>query len=127
VFSNPAGAEFKLDCEITRSSMTPGEVNFAHLIDNMTHQLYPPYYKAAIVEALYAYTQFCINNPKIHFAKPLIFKDVVIEAAKRYVDQSLPKMSKRKPETDLSVFLQQSPHILNLFISLVYGDLTKQP
>ncbi len=125
VFSNPTGTEFKLDCEVTRSSMTPGEVNFAHLVDNMTHQLYPPYYKAAIVEALYAYTQFCINNPKIRFTRPLVFKDVVVEAAKRYVDESLPKMTKRNPETDLSVFLQQSPHLLNLFVTLVYADLTK--
>jgi hypothetical protein len=37
----------------------------------------------------------------------------------------LPKMTKRNPETDLSVFLQQSPHLLNLFVTLVYADLTK--
>jgi len=125
VFSNPNGSELKLDCETTRSSMTPGEVNFAHLIDHMTHQLYPPFYKAAVVEALYAYTQFCINNPNSRFLKPLVFKEIISDAAKHYVDENLPKMTKRKSETDMSVFLQQSPHIINLFTSVVYANLTK--
>jgi Glycosyl hydrolases family 15/Phosphorylase b kinase C-terminal domain len=125
VFGNPSGTEVKLDCEVTRSSMTPGEVNFAHLIDHVTHQLYPHYYKAAVVEALYAYTQFCINNPQVRFTKPLVFKDVIVEAAKRYVDERLATMQKRSLESDLSVFLQQSPHILNLYATLVYADLTK--
>lgn len=125
IFGNPNGTEIKLDCEVTRSSMTPGEVNFAHLIDHVTHQLYPHYYKAAVVEALYAYTQFCINNPQVRFSRPLVFKDVVVEAAKRYVDERLATMRKRSLESDLSVFMQQSPHILNLYITLVYADLTK--
>ena len=125
VFSNPGGNEVKLDCEVTRSSMTPGEVNFAHLIDHVTHQLYPPYYKAAIVEALYAYTQFCINNPQLRFSKPLVFKDVILQAAKYYVDERLAALQKRSFESDLSVFLQQSPHILNLYVTQVYADLTK--
>jgi hypothetical protein len=125
VFSNLVGGEFRLDCEITRSSMTPGEVNFAHAIDYMTHQLYPPYYKAAVVEALYAYTQFCINNPQVRFPSPLVFKEVLIQAAKRYIDEQKNKVGKRSVESDLSFFLQQSPHIVNLYVTLVYDDLTK--
>jgi Glycosyl hydrolases family 15/Phosphorylase b kinase C-terminal domain len=125
VFGNPGGNDIKLDCEITRSSMTPGEVSFAHLIDRVTHQLYPHYYKAAVIEALYAFTQFCVHNPQVRFVEPLVFKDVIQEAAKRYVDERLSSLKKRSLESDLTVFLQQSPHILNLFVTLVYADLTK--
>lgn len=125
VFGNPVGSESRLDCEITRSSMTPGEVNFAHLIDHVTHQLYPHYYKAAVVEALYAYTQFCINHPDKHFSKPLVFKDVIAAAAKRFVDEASVVIGKRTHESDLNLLLQQTPHVLNLYVSLVYADLTK--
>ena len=125
VFSNMVGGEFRMDCEITRSSMTPGEVNFAHLIDRMTHQLYPHYYKAAVIEAIYAYTQFCINNPQVRFPAPLVFKDIIIQAAKRYMDERHPSIAKRSTEGDITQFMQQSPHLLNLYVTLVYADITK--
>ncbi len=125
VFSNMVGGEFRMDCEITRSSMTPGEVNFAHLIDRMTHQLYPHYYKAAVIEAIYAYTQFCIHNPQVRFPAPLVFKDVIVQAAKHYMDERHTQIVKRSVESDIAYFMQQSPHLLNLYVTLVYSEITK--
>jgi hypothetical protein len=114
-----------LDCEITRSSMTPGEESFAHLIDQLTHQLHPAYYKSTVVEALYAYTQFCINRPEARFHQPLVFRHVLEHAAKRYVSERKTKLASRGIESDLTFFMQQSPHIVNLYVTLVYAEIAK--
>ncbi|MDO8342701.1 MAG: glycoside hydrolase family 15 protein [Cellvibrio sp.] len=125
VFSNASGGSFHLDCKTIRQSMTPGEESFAHLIDKLTHQLYPAYYKSAVVEALYAYTQFCINNPQMRFQKPLIFREVLERAAARYMGERRAQMSSLGIETDLTVFMQQSPHIVNLYVTLIYAEITQ--
>ena len=125
VFSNATGGSFHLDCKTIRRSMTPGEESFAHLIDQLTHQLYPAYYKSAVVEALYAYTQFCINNPQIRFQKPLVFRDVLERAAGRYLNDRRGEMNSMGIETDLTIFMQQSPHIVNLYVTLIYADITQ--
>ncbi|HSC66307.1 MAG TPA: glycoside hydrolase family 15 protein [Cellvibrio sp.] len=125
VFSNANGASFSLDCKTTRQSMTPGEESFAHLIDQLTHQLHPAYYKSAVVEALYAYTQFCINNPQMRFQKPLVFREVLERAAVRYMSERRAQMSSLGIETDLTVFMQQSPHIVNLYVTLIYAEITQ--
>ncbi|ACE85961.1 glycoside hydrolase family 15 protein [Cellvibrio japonicus] len=119
------GSSHALDCEITRSSMTPGEDSFAHLIDQLTHQLHPAYYKSAVVEALYAFTQYCINHPDIRFHDPLVFRQVLERAAKRYVDERRSQMMSFGIESDLTLFMQQSPHILNLYVTLVYAEITQ--
>lgn len=125
VFSNASGGSFHLDCKTIRQSMTPGEESFAHLIDKLTHQLYPAYYKSAVVEALYAYTQFCINNPQMRFQKPLIFREVLERAAARYMGERRAQMNSLGIETDLTVFMQQSPHIVNLYVTLIYAEITQ--
>jgi phosphorylase kinase alpha/beta subunit len=114
-----------LDCEITRSSMTPGEESFAHLIDQLTHQLHPAYYKSTVVEALYAFTQFCINRPEARFHQPLVFRHVLEHAAKRYVSERKAKLAGRGIESDLTSFMQQSPHIVNLYVTLIYAEIAK--
>jgi phosphorylase kinase alpha/beta subunit len=114
-----------LDCEITRSSMTPGEESFAHLIDQLTHQLHPAYYKSTVVEALYAFTQFCINRPEARFHQPLLFRHVLEHAAKRYVSERKAKLAGRGIESDLTSFMQQSPHIVNLYVTLIYAEIAK--
>jgi hypothetical protein len=125
VFSNASGQSFSLDCEMTRSSMTSGEESFAHLIDQVTHQLHPAYYKSSVIEALYAYTQYCINNPHARFQKPLVFKDVLASASHRYVSECKTQASILGIESDLTLFMSQSPHILNLYITLVYAELSQ--
>lgn len=114
-----------LDCEITRSSMTPGEESFAHLIDQLTHQLHPAYYKSTVVEALYAFTQFCINRPDARFHQPLVFHHVLEQAAKRFVGERRTKLGSKGIESDLTLFMQQSPHIVNLYVTLVYAEIAK--
>ena len=125
VFGNLTGGSFNLDCKTIRQSMTPGEESFAHLVDQLTHRLYPAYYKSAVVEALYAYTQFCINNPQMRFQKPVVFRDILERAAARYMSERKEQMNSLGIETDLTVFMQQSPHILNLYVTLVYAETTQ--
>jgi phosphorylase kinase alpha/beta subunit len=125
VFNNLSGGSFNLDCKTIRQSMTPGEESFAHLIDQLTHKLYPAYYKSAVVETLYAYTQFCINNPQVRFQKPVVFRDVLESAATRYMNERRAQLSSLGIETDLTIFMQQSPHIVNLYVTLIYAEITQ--
>ena len=125
IFSNADGQRFVLDCKTIRRSMTPGEESFAHHIDQLTHQLHPAYYKSAMVEALYAYTQFCVNNPQMRFQQPLVFREVLERAAERYVRERKTQLLSLGLETDLTVFMQQSPHILNLYVTLIYAEITQ--
>jgi hypothetical protein len=73
------------------------------------------------VEALYAYTQFCLNNPQVRFKQPVHFGAVLEQAAKLFVADK-PSLS---GERDLDRLMQQSPHLLNLYVTLVYADMTK--
>lgn len=125
IFSNAEGPKFTLDCKTIRRSMTPGEVSFAHHIDKLTHQLYPAYYKSAVIEALYAYTQFCINNPQVRFVAPLIFRDVLELAASRYLRERNTALPNQGIESDLAIFLQLSPHIVNLYVTLILAEITQ--
>lgn len=123
IFGDANSADFVLDCVVVRSSMTPGEASFAHLIDHLTHQLHPAYYKSAVVEALYAYTQFCINNPQVRFNQPLVFNEVLENAAKRFIAEHRDK----QPifGRDLDALMRQSPHVFNLYVTLIYADITQ--
>jgi phosphorylase kinase alpha/beta subunit len=124
VFGQSAPESFVLDCEMTRSSMTPGEESFALLIDQLTHQLHPAYYKSAVVEALYAFTQYCTINTDAKFKRPIVFSEIIERAAKAYCVEvykdKLPNSTRF-----LEIFLQQSPHILNLYLNLTYAALSK--
>lgn len=125
VFGNANGQTFSLHCEVTRNSMTPGEESFAHFIDQLTHQLHPAYYKSAVVEALYAYTQFCINNPQVRFKHPVVFKEILERAAEYYVREGKTAVRNLGMGSNLTVFMQQSPHILNLYVTLIYAEITQ--
>lgn len=124
VFGQAAPESFALDCEMTLSSMTPGEESFALLIDQLTHQLHPAYYKSAVVEALYAFTQYCSTNSQVKFKRPIVFADVIERAAKAYCMEvykdKLPNSARF-----LEIFLQQSPHVLNLYLNLSYAAMSK--
>jgi len=124
VFGQENYDSYVLDCEVIRSSMTAGEESFALLIDQLTHQLHPATYKSAVVEALYAFTQYCANNQQVRFKKPIIFRDVLERAAKTY---ALETFKDKLPNSArfLDIFLQQSPHVVNLYISLTYSAISK--
>lgn len=126
VFGDSHSADFVLHCELIRSSMTPGETSFAHLIDHLTHQLHPAYYKSSVVEALYAYTQFCLNNPQMRFRQPVLFCEVLERAAKLFATEQPEKIDQlNTANRNLDKLMQQSPHILNLYVTLVYAEMTQ--
>jgi phosphorylase kinase alpha/beta subunit len=126
VFGDAHSADFVLHCELIRSSMTPGETSFAHLIDHLTHQLHPAYYKSSVVEALYAYTQFCLSNPQARFRQPVLFCEVLERAAKLFTDEKTEKFEQpNNARRDLDKLMQQSPHVLNLYVTLVYAKMTQ--
>ncbi len=124
IFGQENSKTYVLDCEITRRSMTAGEESFAHLIDQLTYQLHPAYYKSTVIEALYAFTQYCANNPLARFKKPVIFSEVLDRAAKIY---ALEVLKDKIPNSTryLEIFMQQSPHILNLYITMIYAAMSK--
>jgi hypothetical protein len=124
VFGQDNPDSFVLDCEMTRSSMTPGEESFALLIDQLTHQLHPAYYKSAVVEALYAFTQYCSTHSQAKFKKPIVFSEVLERAAKNYCVETF-KDKLPNSTRFLELFLQQSPHVLNLYINLTYATMAK--
>lgn len=123
VFGDAHCADFVLECELVRSSMTPGETSFAHLIDHLTHQLHPAYYKSAVVEALFAFTQFCVVNPQVRFSKPLVFAEVLERAAQLFANDH--SGQSRLSVRHLDVLMRQSPHVMNLYVTLVYSALTQ--
>lgn len=123
VFGDIGNSSHTLDCELIRSSMTPEETSFAHLLDHLTQQLHPVYYKAAVIEALYGYTHFCLNNPQVRFREPVVFGEILEAAARRFVAER--PRTQALPGRDLDKLLRQSPYILNLYVTLVYGELTQ--
>lgn len=125
VFDNEPSASIRVDCKTARQSMTPGEASFAHFIDQVTHRLYPPAYKSGVIEALYAYTQFCIASPQVRFQQPLLFREVLERAAERYLHERPHTAKAAMTKLPIRVLLEQSPHLLNLYVTLIYSEMTQ--
>lgn len=119
VFGDRGSQEYVLDCELVRSSMTAGEVSFANLIDQLTQQLHPTYYKSAVFEALFAFTCFCRENPQARFTTPVVFTQLLERAAKSFIwDSGAAELGKR----DLDVLLEQPPAVLQKYVTQVFED-----
>lgn len=119
VFGDRGSQEYILDCELVRSSMTAGEASFANLIDQLTQQLHPTYYKSAVFEALYAFTRFCRENPGARFSTPVVFTQLLERAAKSFIwDSGAAELGKR----DLDVLLEQSPQTLQKYVTQAFED-----
>lgn len=119
VFGDRGSQEYILDCELVRSSMTPGEASFGNHIDQLTQQLHPTYYKSAVFEALYAFTRFCKDNPKARFNTPVVFTQLLERAAKSFIwDSGAAQLGKR----DLDVLLEQSPQVLQKYVTIVFEN-----
>ncbi len=122
VFGEVGSLEYTLDCDLVRSSMTPGETSFAHLVDQLTHNLHPTYYKSAVLEALHAFTVFCGNTTGARFEKPVVFAHVLEQAAKSFIwDGGVSSLVKR----DLDVLLEQSPAVLQEYVIQVLENLNE--
>jgi hypothetical protein len=123
VFGDLGSQEYVLDCEWVRSSMTAGEVSFANLVDQLTQQLHPTYYKSAVFEALFAFTCFCKANPQARFTMPLVFTQLLERAAKSFIwDSGAAELGKR----DLDVLLEQPPKVLFKYVTQVFEDLADE-
>ncbi len=61
----------------------------------------------------------------MRFQKPLVFREVLERAAERYVRERKTQLLSLGMETDLTVFMQQSPHIVNLYVTLIYAEITQ--
>jgi phosphorylase kinase alpha/beta subunit len=121
-FGDGNSKEYVLNCEWVRRSMTAGEASFASLIDQHIQSLHPTYYKSAVIEGLYAFTQFCEAHPKAKFSTPVIFIQVLERAAKSYIwDVGSSELGKR----DLDVLLERSPAVLQKYITQVLEDISE--
>lgn len=104
-----SSSDNQIDCELVRSSMTPGEESFAQLIDGLTQPLHPSYFKSAVVEALLAFTLFCERHPKVYFDQPVVFSRLLEDAALHWAEQA------QQPSEGgryLDALIQQSPRVL---------------
>lgn len=118
VFAEHEMAQEALHSNEIRSSMTPREESFAHKLDELIQHLHPIYYKSAIVEVLFTYTQFCIKNPKIHFDK-VVLGTILSNAAKLYIEEmKVPTNSQR----NVDIFMLQPPAVLQNYVFKVLTD-----
>ncbi len=113
VFGDAGSQECVVDCDLVRSSMTPGEEIFAKLIDDSIQQLHPPYYKSAIVEVLRAYTQFCEKYPNVRFEDGLNLSQQLELAAEAFCSI---ERTRSPASRDVDVFLQEPPEVLQHYL-----------
>ena len=118
IFGDNENTNEHLDAAETRSSMTPREESFASKIDALILHLHPIYFKSAIVEVLYAYTQFCLSNPDKHFDKIVLGK-ILEQAAMLYItDNNIACEGKRC----LDVLMTKSPKVLQEYTLKVLAN-----
>jgi phosphorylase kinase alpha/beta subunit len=120
VFGGKELQDFTLDCELVRSSMTPGEASFAQLIDELTHHLHPAYYKSAVIESVYAFTHFCNQNRHVYFDGPVIIAHIVEAAAQKLVTD---RNTLGGETRHLDALLQESPFVLQQYVYKVIADM----
>ena len=84
IFSESHHGEMVLDCQIALKSMTPGEENFALLIEKLILALHPAYYKSMVMEALYGFTEYCACHDNVRFSQPLHLVKLLEDAAELY-------------------------------------------
>lgn len=108
-----------LDSNLIRTSMTPREESFAGTLDALIQHLHPIYYKSAIVEVLYAFTQYCKKSPDRQFEK-IVLGEVIEQMAKDYVNDS---QSVKGHNRSLDILMAQSPEVLQKYACKVFGSL----
>ncbi|BCD98549.1 phosphorylase kinase alpha/beta subunit [Marinagarivorans cellulosilyticus] len=122
VFGGKDMQDFTLDCELTRSSMTPSEASFAQHIDQLTHHIHPAYFKSAVIEALYGFTHYCSKNPDVFFEQPVVIAQIVEAAAhKLIIERSIDTGETR----DIDILLQESPATLQTYVEKAITDMAE--
>lgn len=77
-----------LDCQLTLKSMTPGEDTFTLLIERLTYDIHPSWYKSLIFEALNAYLLYCEAHPDCYFDKDVNLPLLVSHCVEEFVRQN---------------------------------------
>lgn len=126
IFGDPQ-SNTVLESKPTLSSMTPGEDTFARLIENLTSEIAPSWYKCLIFEALYAFIQFCQQHPRGCFIREVNLPVLVSKAAMDHVKQyksDHPELS--SCDMALDEFAQLTPHKVNHYLSWAVSKLHSQ-
>ncbi|AWB69008.1 phosphorylase kinase [Saccharobesus litoralis] len=122
IFAEHVDAEEVLDCELIRSSMTSREESFASLLDKLIQHFHPIYFKAAIIETLYAYSQYCKANPSVRFEQPIVLGELLEKAAVNFV-QSKGKV--KSGDRNLDCLLQESTEVLQSQVQEYLASIAK--
>ncbi|MCU4676074.1 glycoside hydrolase family 15 protein [Catenovulum sp. 2E275] len=116
VFADKASEQNCLESELIRSSMTSGEESFARLIDNLIQPAHPVYYKAALVEVLAAYIDYCDLNKQVQFNQPIVLGDILAQAADLH---TIEQGEDANTQSNLEQLLYQPPQVLQKYIKVI--------
>ncbi|MCB5162438.1 glycoside hydrolase family 15 protein [Marinomonas algarum] len=112
-----AQSNTSLDCKRALSSMTPGEDTFALLIESLTSDIHPSWYKSLIFEGLYAFIQFCQQHKHCKFTQAINLPVLVSQAALDHANQYQTEHDKDTPvEAVLDEFAQITPNKVNQYL-----------
>ncbi|MDP5055564.1 MAG: glycoside hydrolase family 15 protein [Marinomonas hwangdonensis] len=126
VFGDPQSNTI-LDCKRALSSMTPGEDTFAVLIETLTSDIHPSWYKSLIFEGLYAFIQFCQQNKQSHFKRDINLPVLVSQAALDHANQQqVEQITESLAEAALDEFAQITPNKVNHYLRRVVSKLHDQ-
>lgn len=135
VFGESGQREAELDCQLTLKSMTPGEETFALLIEKIVHLQHPAYYRCLVIEALFAFTEYCVKNPNSYLKNSLILADIIELAASAYaqdIDQPVIQLVNNKEtifELEyrcVDLLLQASPKTVQKYFTQIFREQPKQ-
>ena len=134
IFSELPSDDAEMNCELVLKSMTSGEESFILLLENMTHLLHPAYYKTIVIEALYAYSEYCAEHPDIMFEQPINLPHLINLAAemhmveKRYHDsrqEGETQDESEDPSRSLDLLLRASPECAHDYFLRVFSMLAE--
>ncbi|NTS78171.1 phosphorylase kinase [Catenovulum sp. SM1970] len=112
VFADHPHSHNALESEFIRSSMTPREESFAHKLDELSQNLHPIYYKSAMIEVLYCFTQYCKNTPDCQFDQ-VVLGDILSKAAQAYTNE---QGRNTEQDTAIDLLIEQPNSVLNQYV-----------
>ncbi|MBJ7537398.1 glycoside hydrolase family 15 protein [Marinomonas transparens] len=113
-----------LDCKRALSSMTPGEDTFAAIIESLTSDIHPNWYKSLIFEGLYAFIQFCQQHKACKFEQEVNLPVLVSQAALDHVKQHQADHPEEElAEAALDEFAQITPNKVNQYLRWAVSKL----
>ncbi|TPE54512.1 phosphorylase kinase [Maribrevibacterium harenarium] len=112
-----------LDCSRTLKSMTPGEDTFALLIEQLTADIHPSWFKSLIFEGLFAFIQFCQQHKGKVVLEEVNLPVLVSKAAADHVQQ---RKIVEVEGAALDEFAQLPPSRTNYYLKWAVSKLHSQ-